>query len=378
MFKFEKLIDKATRRMQKIYLKDERCCKVRSPLSKCAKCIDSCPINAIEIKNSKIYIKENCIECGICAGECPTKAILIQEPTELKLYEYIDELQKDDFSAGISCIHNEKNYDNTFKVPCLGALTLEFLLGVNLSFDTIKIIYSMDRCKNCVVSNGIDKYLEKLHKIEVIKSDLGISKQALESIESMPKSKIKKIYNEDIDDERRQFLFGVFKNVENTMNNLPNIAIDYFLGSNDTSEKKIVKQVRETKSFNIINNSIDLIDCNDNDEIEFFKKPYLKDECKFCKACTILCPTGALKIIESNDSLKLKLSNRACNGCELCKDICYHNAIAMKNKTIYDICNDNTEIIAEGTVAECKICQRKIKSNKVREICDSCIKLGKK
>jgi len=47
----------------------EKCCG-------CEACVNSCPVNAIEIADAKAQVREgDCIECGACVAECPAEAI---------------------------------------------------------------------------------------------------------------------------------------------------------------------------------------------------------------------------------------------------------------------------------------------------------------
>ena len=42
----------------------------------CGTCVDKCPLETIEMEDSKIKInKENCIGCGVCVHNCPEKAL---------------------------------------------------------------------------------------------------------------------------------------------------------------------------------------------------------------------------------------------------------------------------------------------------------------
>jgi ferredoxin len=43
----------------------------------CGVCKDSCPVNAINIEDSKAVVNDNCIGCGACVSECPVDAIEI-------------------------------------------------------------------------------------------------------------------------------------------------------------------------------------------------------------------------------------------------------------------------------------------------------------
>ena len=41
----------------------------------CGTCVDTCPIQAIILKEKAVIDKENCIDCGTCVDECPEGAI---------------------------------------------------------------------------------------------------------------------------------------------------------------------------------------------------------------------------------------------------------------------------------------------------------------
>ncbi len=41
----------------------------------CESCIESCPSEAIEMKNKKAVVNDKCVDCGVCVDECPVQAI---------------------------------------------------------------------------------------------------------------------------------------------------------------------------------------------------------------------------------------------------------------------------------------------------------------
>ena len=41
----------------------------------CGNCIDICPVRALDIKDQKAIVKEECIDCGACLTQCPQEAI---------------------------------------------------------------------------------------------------------------------------------------------------------------------------------------------------------------------------------------------------------------------------------------------------------------
>lgn len=49
--------------------------KVNDECIGCGACVESCPVNAINL-NDKAEIKaDECIDCGACEGQCPVGAI---------------------------------------------------------------------------------------------------------------------------------------------------------------------------------------------------------------------------------------------------------------------------------------------------------------
>lgn len=43
----------------------------------CGMCKDVCPIDVINIEDTKAVISDGCLECGACIGQCPNGAISI-------------------------------------------------------------------------------------------------------------------------------------------------------------------------------------------------------------------------------------------------------------------------------------------------------------
>jgi electron transfer flavoprotein alpha subunit len=46
----------------------------------CAVCVNICPFGVLEIKENKIFVHDGCNLCGACSEECPSNAIVIEEP----------------------------------------------------------------------------------------------------------------------------------------------------------------------------------------------------------------------------------------------------------------------------------------------------------
>lgn len=346
MLMFEKAIQNISTRMSLLKVDKTRCTHSRSRLSKCSKCIDVCPVDAIDIRNKNVIIKDNCIECGLCAGVCTTDSIMIQEPTEKNLYAYIQKQGERDEDIILTCNRNTEVTGDSFKAPCLGSLSLEFLFGLDILPIRANIIFSDENCMNCEVKNGIETYLENMRKTKEIKDILEIEGSSIVHMEKAPKKKKRRVSkDQEVDEERRNFLSSIFK----TTKNLPNIAIGQLLGDGNKKEKsKAISSNPVFKKYKILSDiSSKLREEIEDRELKYFYKPYIKEDCKLCGACSLLCPMGALSMEEIGKEKTLLLNNELCSGCELCTEVCYHKSLGMKNKSLYDFSNNEPFILAK-------------------------------
>lgn len=347
MLKLEKIIEIAASRMNPIDLNHQRCSRVCSPLGTCNKCIECCPVEGITIEDRKIELNYNCIQCGLCASVCPTGAISIQEPTELNLYKYMEESGKLANTVILTCKHNGNSSKNNLIVPCLGSLTLEFLLAIDTLPCNVNIVFSKSKCKECNVKDGINHYLNNIKNMERIEKVLNLVGGAIKNTEKVPKLKIRKAPTKEIDYERREFLLSIFE----LGKKLPNASIKYILGINGKNESEdIITPNPTVKRYPILVKAFSKIEDEEllNLEIIDYQKPLLAAECSFCGACMKLCPMGALKIIEYKGKISLILFRDTCSGCGLCVDVCYDNALKLKPKRIRDFLSAQPSIIATG------------------------------
>ena len=55
----------------------------------CARCMKSCPTEAIRVVNGHAFISENrCVDCGNCYKVCPVKAIFIKQDDFDHIFDY--------------------------------------------------------------------------------------------------------------------------------------------------------------------------------------------------------------------------------------------------------------------------------------------------
>ncbi|QUH19921.1 ATP-binding protein [Alkaliphilus sp. B6464] len=368
----EKIINSVTARIAPLSVDANRCCKINSPQSKCTICETNCPQGAIKInrKQKQILFDDNCLECGLCASNCPLGAIELQEPTEIGLLNKIKSIGEGGGTVVLSCHLNKEVSSKAIKVPCLGSLSLEFLLAVSLLEFPVYIIYREEKCNACTVRSGIKTYLGQLEKVMTLREALSVSENAIKHNHTSPKIVPPKKGDKEnkVDLERRQFFGFMAAEVKNA----PKTILDNLIGVS------VKNNNRGLDSSQILTNRLRLLQLvlekkMDKEVLEvsssFHLSPILKDDCYFCKACIKLCPVGALQYIEGQG---IFMDNGYCTGCGLCVDACYYKGLVLEPSSLVSIRNKDKAILAKEEKKHCKSCGKSIVVNEEAEICFSC------
>lgn len=370
MFNLEDILKTISNRMAYVSVKPQFCCKVISSHSSCTRCMEICPMQAIYIDKKGIELKSNCLECGLCASVCPTGALAIQEPTEEALYRKIIQLGDLYETVIITCNRNTKKLPQVLSIPCLGGLSLKFLFVINLLPYPINIIWEQEKCLQCEAAKGIKQYVKRLGKIEKLNSNLGIDSNSIKNVKKIPELNLQSSKKEmDVDVERRKLLYSVF----DSLRNLPKESVDAFMGRSNNEDKSRSKKVKTTSNHSrFIQKIIEsersaVLDTN----IDIISFPRLVNTCFFCKACTILCPMGALAFDEDGSMI---LYRDKCVGCGLCADICYHRSLKMTTASSRDLKKGNLIRLADMIKQKCKTCDGDIIASEKVEECPACSK----
>lgn len=80
--------------------------------------------------------------------------------------------------------------------------------------------------------------------------------------------------------------------------------------------------------------------------------------CSLCEVCARQCPTTALRIERSADTLALIFAPGLCNGCpqtESCQQICPEKAIAVK-ETAQPPVDEEPRVLLRGELIRCAYC----------------------
>lgn len=367
VFDLEKLAQFVTSRMGPLLVEHQRCSRARSPLSKCSHCLDICPENALSFGPEGIEIADTCLECGLCAGVCPTGALGIQEPTELALLEKIQFLNAQGVTIAIGCRRQPELNPKGLSVPCLGSLSREFLLVLEQASDPVYLVLDEEKCAQCKVTGGGEHCLKQLAEVGRVIETLGLKGGAIRLVPEAPPIKVPK-KKEDTDPSRRAFFRSIFSGAKQ----VPKAMVLSILDDGMKEEETGIKAVSgvEVNRQRLLRRGLEQVK-ESTEELDLVQRPVLQSTCHFCRACTILCPLGALKC---TDDYRLTLDTGKCTGCGLCTEICLHQSLALSTGKIADVYQAEPELLAQGVKGRCRSCGQEMVTSEEKEFCFICEK----
>lgn len=334
--RLKKLTEVFIKKMDQMDVDSNKCSRVRAVVSKCRRCEEVCPVDAIRITQDEIQL-EPCINCGLCTMVCPTNALKWNHPPLIQLYnQWVSVPSK---KITITCRPMLEQYRNmdVKSVPCLGMIPAEFWIGLGRNLQEIHLICDQGFCDQCQVKTGWDCLQQQLNEADMVKSVIGLHGEF-------------QMTDEEIDHDRRRMLSALFEEAKEANT----IAVKEMLEVNQTISpfekfdkyieaedqlKEMADEVQAMKMSIVDKLLQDALMHTDKREIILsqlkqdedlaeqmhFSLPHAKDSCTLCGACAFLCPTDAL--YSDEDSLILAPSK--CVSCNLCVEICWEKHIEL-------------------------------------------------
>jgi len=312
----EKIIDKALNTEDSIETERSRCLRMRFNQNSCARCVEQCRFNAITIAED-VHIKTGeCSECMLCVSSCPSDCFDI---SRLDFYSIIGKLRKVQSSLGSSvlgCKTNAKtpSHEKTF---CFGFLSEEHIIALS-AFMNNQLQIDLSGCAECKNGFIIDTLEKRISDIEA-KTSIRVSEKI-----KLIKNKTD-LHFQEISYDRRGF-FTAIKNL--TFMQASGLFDDEDIGGETQSySAKKLPFKRE-----LLNRALKILPKEKHEGIlkNYYYTVNVTETCNNCFSCIGMCPTGALKIEETEDDRELFFSTSLCNGCGLCRDFCFNSALRIE------------------------------------------------
>jgi Pyruvate/2-oxoacid:ferredoxin oxidoreductase delta subunit len=258
----------------------------------------------------------------------------------LNIIKKIEEIVALKADVSLSCRHHAIKESKIMGiiVPCFGSIPWECWLGVFLQSERIRVYMPQDGCSSCKVKNGKQLWEKELHKAEEIARKKVSIISNKELFQSSPATKK---HEDNFNQERRLFFSSFFQTVQEVPKNMAkSMAKGSFQNKsvedeNDSMIAPVTTSASQRRRLliNILEKNNDL-----GDKI-FIKIPSISGKCQLCNACSILCPGGALKQTQENESVVLELNSTLCTECNLCADICYNKSIGLVDALAKNLLN---------------------------------------
>ena len=305
-------------------------------LKMCTKCVDVCPVHAIDLSEGYIDIADTCRKCGLCSSACPSECFTASQVTPRKLYERIGRAATAFEHAYVTCTRAIGHIPegNEVVLPCVGAVPAEVWFSVLEDFPNVSVYLPLgicDRCRNVTGEEALGEAIAKAEELSGKGLGLEVDERALD-------------HTKNHAFERKEFMNSLAKQgmaAIGTVN--PAIAV----------ARSITKVLDEnTKRINAITHALEgstapttsrrrrvltqrrqllLTTLQKHPKVAVRLKPRRPvcetERCTLCGACSDVCPTHACEI---TDDGVFKVEAAYCIECDACLKACKEHALSYE------------------------------------------------
>ena len=341
-----------------------RCINYQSYTSKCEKCGNLCPTNAISLSNTPQIDFKKCVECGLCTSVCPVDAFEIRDFDLDSILLHIKEISKNNNDLYFSCKKVKvPPFKDVMILPCLSMLNKSILLYASV-FVKNKIVIDLSSCHSCEIGELCEYIKSEVIISDSILSDFNINNK----FEIYTEKKDLPIENKLLN--KRDFLDVFASNINNKGSQLI---------KNTFSKKDDNVYTVETPPYShkVFIYSIKKLEEKTNTELitsrYFFPDIQINEDCNGCLSCKEVCPTKAIAEIRNLNDMIISFNTWLCVYCGECKKSCSKDAISFKNNNDFSSIRDKKENeLIKLELNVCNICNTKFYSNINSSCCEEC------
>ena len=309
----------------RLRLNEGACLPLRSRFGGCRACVTACPVQVIRVQVEQVTLADGCLHCGRCMAACPTEAL------QLDGFDLAD-LPQADRPLEIECakVPAAQRTAHSVQVPCLGGLSVGRLAELHEAAGE-RGIALIDRgwCPQCSTGCGDGQHpASAAHERVVL---------WLESVRDpwpaprwverpLPKELMPAAIPAPVDTgpqmSRRQFFRTVAQD--------PVGRRRAPMGSSGRAAYP-ASQRREAPDRQRLLAALERAAERAGAPLpaELFPRLTNRGACVDHRICTAACPTGALKVIETERAAALTFAAAACIGCGACTRACPETALAL-------------------------------------------------
>lgn len=311
--------------------------------SSCTACVDACPVDAIEIDEYAIDIKDSCRKCGLCVSSCPTEALVSPRIAPKKLYDAIAGAAAAYDTAFVTCTRALRRVprDNEVVVACVGDVTREVWFSILADFPNVSVYLPLDICTNCKNTTGEEIFGDAIATAEEwagVGLGLEVDAKALTCTK-------RREY------ERKEFMDNIMKTTGLAVSKLnPATAavasVTQRLRDHTKKINALEKTLKEAcgttsqKRRRVLTQGRQLVLSTLQSHPELAKNIEVStpecdfSKCTLCGDCVRLCPTHATDLVGAG---RFAVEPAYCVGCGQCVEVCPEHAITMVTHDASDL-----------------------------------------
>ena len=355
--------------------------------SSCTACMDACPVDAIDIEEFCIEIKDSCRKCGLCVAVCPTEAFVSPRIQPKKLYDAIAGAAAAYETAYVTCTRALRRLprENEVVVACIGDVTPEVWFSVLADYPNVSVYLPLDICENCKNTTGEEILGNAIATAEEwAGAGLGLEVDA----KALTCTKRREF-------ERKEFMDNIMRTTGLAVSKLnPATAAVTSVAQRlkDHSQKisaleKTLKNACGTttqKRRRILTQGRQLMLSTLQSYPELAENIQVKtpecdfSKCTLCGECVKICPTHATDLVGAG---RFAVEPTYCIGCGLCAEACEDHALTMVEHDARDLVVPDPEAEKKAAeAAKARIEMEKTKAEakkKLNKMLDSMEKLDK-
>ena len=304
--------------------------------SSCDACIAACPVDAIEIEDGGIEVKDSCRKCGLCAAACPTEAFVSPRIQPKKLYDKIAAAAAAHETAYVTCTRALRRLprENEVCLACVGDVTPETWFSILADYPNVSVYLPLDICTHCRNTTGEEMLGDAIATAEEW-SGAGMG------LEVDPKALTCKKRREY---ERKEFMDNIVRTTGLAVSKLnpataavTSVAQKIRDHSNKVTDlERAINAACGTSAMEkrrrVLTQGRQLMLTALQAHPELAKNVLVKtpkvdfSKCTMCGECVRQCPLHACDLVGAG---RFKVEEQYCVGCGLCVEVCGGRALTM-------------------------------------------------
>ena len=337
--------------------------------------MEVCPEGAITLGPGPV-VSERCTRCGLCQTACPTEVFQGEIHSDQHLLSRIGPMLRregrpaEEQPLFVHCREAEPQRRDSVAVPCLGAVTGNFLLGaVALGANPLTLVHG--DCGSCRLRSGEALFASAKAACLALAPVVGLNGSALK-VEQQQR-------NDRAFSARRKFLARVTGQRDLGTSHWPAPGTDAPRPPQGAAEPGVGATPGRTLLQTLLRG------------VSWSPVPSLRydaglpwaslkidqRDCATCGTCVNLCPTGAITRSIENGRLSHHVSSALCINCRLCEEACPQRVISFDPEfDARDLMREEARAITDIRLHPCEICGETLPEREGR-FCITCQRRGR-